>query len=59
VTSDATIASAAGIGVAKLASAEFARGLEQPRHVEERPQGLGGKLDDETRARLERLRRGE
>jgi predicted RNA-binding protein with PIN domain len=59
VTSDATIASAAGIGVAKLASAEFARELEQAPHIEERHQGLGGKLDEETRARLERLRRGE
>jgi predicted RNA-binding protein with PIN domain len=59
VTSDATIASAVGIGVAKLASGEFARDLELAPHIEERPQGLGGKLDDETRARLEQLRRGE
>ena len=59
VTSDATLASAAGIQVKKLASAAFAGELQAAPHVEERPQGLAGKLDDETRARLERLRRGE
>ncbi len=59
VTSDAAIAAAAGLAVAKVASAAFARELERAPHVEERPQGLGGKLDPETRERLERLRRGE
>jgi predicted RNA-binding protein with PIN domain len=59
VTSDATLKAAAGIDVAKVASAEFAAGLAAAPHREERPQGLGGKLDAETRARLERLRRGE
>ncbi len=59
VTSDATLKATSGVGVAKLSSAEFARDLERAPHVEERPQGLGGKLDAETRARMERLRRGE
>jgi predicted RNA-binding protein with PIN domain len=59
VTSDATVAAASGMGVAKIASAAFARDLERAPHIEERPQGLGGKLDEETRALLERLRRGE
>ena len=59
VTSDATVAAAAGSQVKKLASAAFAGGLAAAPHVEERPQGLGGKLDEETRAKLERLRRGE
>ena len=59
VTSDATLASAAGVQVKKLPSAAFAGELRAAPHIEERPQGLGGKLDDETRARLERLRRGE
>jgi predicted RNA-binding protein with PIN domain len=59
VTSDATLSAAAGIEAAKVSSAAFASELVQAPHVEERPQGLGGKLDDETRARLERLRRGE
>jgi len=59
VTSDATVAAAAGIQVKKLPSAAFAGELNAAPHIEERPQGLGGKLDEETRARLERLRRGE
>jgi len=59
VTSDATLKATSGVGVAKVASADFARELETAPHHEERPQGLGGKLDAETRARLERLRRGE
>ena len=59
VTSDATLASAAGIQVKKLPSAAFADDLRAAPHVEDVPQGLGGKLDDETRSRLERLRRGE
>ncbi len=59
VTSDATVAAAAGIGVAKLSSQGFLRDFEPPEHREERPEGLAGKLDPELRARLERLRRGE
>jgi predicted RNA-binding protein with PIN domain len=59
VTSDATVKWAAGLQVVKLASAAFAAELRHAAHVEERPQGLAGKLDEETRARLERLRRGE
>ena len=59
VTSDATLKSAAGVDVVKVRSAAFAEELAQTPHVEDVPQGLGGKLDDETRSRLERLRRGE
>ncbi len=59
VTSDATLKSAAGIEVEKIASAEFSGDLRHAPHVEERPAGLGSKLDDDTRARLERQRRGE
>jgi predicted RNA-binding protein with PIN domain len=59
VTSDATLAAAAGIEVAKVSSSAFAGELRRAPHVEERPQGLGGRLDDETRRRLERMRRGE
>ena len=59
VTSDATVKWAAGLQVVKLASAAFAAELRHVAHVEERPQGLAGKLDEETRARLEQLRRGE
>jgi predicted RNA-binding protein with PIN domain len=59
VTSDATLKAAAGLEVAKVASAAFAAELDGVPHREERPAGLGGRLDEETRARLERLRRGE
>jgi predicted RNA-binding protein with PIN domain len=59
VTSDATLAAAAGLEVAKLSSRTFLRDFEAAVHTEERPAGLGGKLDPETLARLERLRRGE
>ena len=58
VTSDLTLAAAAG-QVAKLASQTFLRELEAPEVPPERPGGLGPKLDEATRDRLERLRRGE
>jgi predicted RNA-binding protein with PIN domain len=59
VTSDSTVAAAAGARVAKLSSQTFVRDLEAPSLPAEPPHGLAGKLEDETRARLERLRRGE
>lgn len=59
VTSDSTLKTAAGIEVVKVASETFVRELEPPAHRDERPGGLSGKLDAETAARLERLRRGE
>jgi predicted RNA-binding protein with PIN domain len=59
VTSDATLSSAVGIEVQKLTSPTFLREFQAAPQAEERPRGLGGKLDEETRARLERLRRGE
>jgi predicted RNA-binding protein with PIN domain len=59
VTSDSTVAAASGADVAKLSSQTFLRDLEAPSLPAETPHGLAGKLDSETRARLERLRRGE
>lgn len=59
VTSDATVAAAAGVDVQKLSSQTFVRELRPAEHRDERPQGLAGKLDAATRAALERLRRGE
>jgi len=59
VTSDSTVAAAAGGAVAKLTSQTFFRDLEPASHRDDRPEGLAGKLDEETRSRLERLRRGE
>jgi predicted RNA-binding protein with PIN domain len=58
VTSDSTLAAAAGLEVAKLSSQTFLRDFEAAAHSEERPQGLGGKLDADTLAELERRRRG-
>jgi predicted RNA-binding protein with PIN domain len=59
VTSDVTLAAAAGIEVAKLSSQTFLRDFEAAEHRDSGPEGLAGKLDPETAARLERLRRGE
>jgi predicted RNA-binding protein with PIN domain len=59
VTSDSTVAAAAGGQVAKLSSQGFFRELEPAARREDTPGGLAGKLDEATRARLERLRRGE
>jgi predicted RNA-binding protein with PIN domain len=59
VTSDSTVSAAAGGEVAKLSSQAFFRDLEPGGRREDVPRGLEGKLDEATRARLERLRRGE
>jgi predicted RNA-binding protein with PIN domain len=59
VSSDATVLGTAGGVVASLASQSFFRDLVLPSHRDDTPRGLGDKLDPETRARLERLRRGE
>jgi predicted RNA-binding protein with PIN domain len=58
VSSDATVLGTAGIEVAKLSSQTFFRDLDPAATPSAPPGGLGDKLDDETRARLERLRRG-
>jgi predicted RNA-binding protein with PIN domain len=59
VTSDTTLAAAAGAEVAKLSSQTFLRDFRPAEHRDPPPEGLGGKLDPDVRARLERLRRGE
>ncbi len=59
VTSDGTVAAAAGIDVQHVTSQTFVRELRPSAAPSEPPRGLAGKLDRETRARLERLRRGE
>ena len=58
VTSDTTVANAAGLEVAKISSRTFFRDFEPPRTQEAAPQGLAGKLDERTKAMLEKLRRG-
>jgi predicted RNA-binding protein with PIN domain len=59
VTSDAAVRGTSGAGVAMVSSALFASELEPARRSDDPPRGLAPSLDDETRARLERLRRGE
>ena len=59
VSSDATVLDTAGRAVTKLSSQTFMRDLEPAGQRDDRPGGLADKLDPETRARLERLRRGE
>ena len=59
VTSDSTVAAAAGRTVQRLSSQTFFRDLPPSERPPAPPGGLAGKLDADTRARLERLRRGE
>jgi predicted RNA-binding protein with PIN domain len=59
VSSDAAVRGTSGQEVRKLTSRTFVSDLE---HIEHREQGsyrVGERLDEDTRARLERLRRGD
>ena len=47
-----------GQEVRKVASVTFLRELERPAHTEDEASRLRDRLDPETRAKLERLRRG-
>jgi predicted RNA-binding protein with PIN domain len=58
VTSDLTLANSAG-DVAKRSSQGFLHEMERVEQPSEPRPELGDRLDDETRERLERLRRGE
>ena len=58
VSTDEAVRDTAGIAVEKLTSQEFAAALPPVEHVERRRAELLDRLDDETRAKLERLRRG-
>lgn len=59
VTSDAAVRGTSGQEVRKRSSAAFLAEFEAIGHREERPSRLGDRVDEETRARLERLRRGQ
>jgi predicted RNA-binding protein with PIN domain len=59
VSSDFVLRGTSGQEVAKVSSRRFVADLEPVRHDERRRSALGDRLDEETRARLERLRRGE
>jgi len=59
VSSDAAVRGTSGQEVRKLSSRTFLRDLSEPAHQERAPLHLADRLDEETRARLERLRRGQ
>ena len=58
VSSDAAIRGTSGQEVRKVSSATFLHDLESPKHVEAEASRVRDRIDPETRARLERLRRG-
>jgi predicted RNA-binding protein with PIN domain len=59
VSSDRAVRGTAGQEVRKLASGDFLAGLEHVEHREPDAYRVAERVDDETRARLERLRRGQ
>jgi predicted RNA-binding protein with PIN domain len=59
VSSDLMIRETSGREVRKLSSKTFLRDLTETARREHPPGQLADRLDEETRARLERLRRGE
>lgn len=59
VTSDAAVLGTSGQEVRKLSSRLFLGDLEPARHAEDDASRLRDRVDDETRAKLERLRRGQ
>jgi predicted RNA-binding protein with PIN domain len=59
VSSDAAVRGTSGQEVTKIGSRRFLAELEPALHSEERRSSLADRLDEETRARLERLRRGQ
>ena len=59
VSSDFAVLGTSGQEVQKRSSRAFLDGLAQPSHGEHHPTRLHESLDEETRARLEQLRRGE
>jgi predicted RNA-binding protein with PIN domain len=58
VSSDAAVRGTSGQQVAKVSSREFASDLTSVEHREDSPSRVGDRVDEETRARLEKLRRG-
>jgi predicted RNA-binding protein with PIN domain len=59
VSSDATLRGTAGREVEQRSSSRFLADVEAPSHSRGSSSRLGDRVDDETRAALERLRRGE
>jgi predicted RNA-binding protein with PIN domain len=58
VSSDSAVRRTAGVEVRRLSSQAFLAGLAQPAHASGPPGDLRDRLDPETLAKLERLRRG-
>lgn len=58
VSSDEAVRGTSGLKVAKVNSKEFASDLAAVEHREESASRVGDRVDEETRARLEQLRRG-
>lgn len=58
VSSDSAVRGTSGQEVGKLTSRSFLRDLEHVEHREPEAFRVGERVDEETRARLERLRRG-
>lgn len=59
VSSDAAIRGTAGVDVRKVASKDFVRDLGDSGQSEFAPHRVSERIDDETRAKLEKLRRGQ
>jgi predicted RNA-binding protein with PIN domain len=59
VSSDSAVRGTSGQEVMKLSSATFTKDFELRGHEEQRPMRVEDKLDEETRERLEQLRRGK
>jgi predicted RNA-binding protein with PIN domain len=59
VSSDSAVRGTSGIQVAKISSQTFVGDLENVGHRDTARHEVADRLDAETRARLERLRRGE
>jgi predicted RNA-binding protein with PIN domain len=59
VSSDTAIQGTSGQEVQKRSSRTFLQDLDQPRHEDPGRSQLGDRVDEETRKRLEKLRRGQ
>jgi predicted RNA-binding protein with PIN domain len=59
ISSDSALRGTAGHEVEQRSSAGFLADFERPRHEERASSRVGDRVDEETRAALERLRRGE
>jgi predicted RNA-binding protein with PIN domain len=58
VSSDEAVRGTSGQQVAKVSSREFASTLDAVEHRDEQPSRVADRVDEETRVRLEKMRRG-